>query len=75
MRLNEIKWNYLRRGFGESPLRNIQLRLHKERNNSALVYRSETWIPRKEYKVRLKSQTKFFTALVPPSRRIIDIIK
>jgi hypothetical protein len=75
MRLKEIKWNYLRRGFGEWPLRNIQLKLHKERENSELVYRSETWIPRKEYIVRLKYQPKFFTTLVPPSRRIIDVIK
>jgi hypothetical protein len=70
-----MKWNYLRRGFGESPLRNIQLKLYKERENSALVYRSETWIPRKEYKVRLKTQPKLLTTLVPPSRRIIDVIK
>jgi len=70
-----IKWNYLRRGFGESPLRNIQLRLHKERENSAVVYRLETWMPRKEYKVKLKSPPKFFTRLLPPSRRIIDVIK
>jgi hypothetical protein len=52
-----------------------KLRLHKERENSALVYRPEKWIPRKEYKVRLKSQPQFFTTLVPPSRRIIEVIR
>jgi hypothetical protein len=41
---------------GVKGIRNIPLRLRKERENSALTYRSETWIPRKEYKVKLKSR-------------------
>jgi len=69
------KMELLKTRFWGEPVKEFQLRLHKEINNSALVYRSENWIPRKEYKVGLKFQPKLFTALVPPSRRIIDIIK